>query len=106
MRICAALLAGFAVLVAGASAAGAAERPPVVVVVFDALPIQLLEDGRGQIDAARFPNFAAFAGEGTWYRHATTISESTRFSVPSILDGRRPRPDAASTYAAHPSNLF
>jgi Sulfatase len=87
-------------------AATPAGRPPVVVVVFDALPIQLLEDGNGHIDAKRFPNFAAFAAQGTWYRHATTISESTRFSVPAILDGRRPRPGVRADYASHPRNLF
>ncbi|HEX6712395.1 MAG TPA: sulfatase-like hydrolase/transferase [Thermoleophilaceae bacterium] len=54
----------------------------------------------------RFPNFAAFAAQGTWYRHATTISESTRFSVPAILDGRRPRPRVREDYAGHPRNLF
>jgi hypothetical protein len=78
----------------------------VVVVVFDALPVQLLEDDRGRIDAERFPNFAAFASQGTWYRHATTISESTRFSVPALLDGRRPRPHVRSDYVSHPRNLF
>jgi hypothetical protein len=88
------------------SSHAAASPPPVVVVVFDALPVQLLEDEHGQIDAARFPNFAAFAAQGTWYRHATTISESTRFSVPAILDGRRPRPDGRADYASHPRNLF
>lgn len=80
--------------------------PPITVVVFDALPIQLLEDAHGQIDATRFPNFAALAAHSTWYRHATTISESTRFSVPAILDGRRPRPHTASDYPAHRRNLF
>jgi hypothetical protein len=76
------------------------------VVIFDALPIQLLEDADGQIDAQRFPNFAAFAAQGTWYRNATTISESTRFSVPALLDGRRPRPGLGANYAGHPQNLF
>jgi Sulfatase len=88
------------------SAATSASRPPVVLVVFDALPVQLLEDDRGHIDSARFPNFAAFAAQGTWYRHATTISESTRFSVPAILDGRRPRAHVPADYAGHPRNLF
>ena len=84
----------------------AADRPPVVLVVFDALPAQLLEDGHGAIDPVRYPNFAKLAAEGTWYRRATTISESTRFSVPAILDGRIPRPGLGASYAAHPTNLF
>ena len=81
-------------------------RPPVVLVIFDALPVQLLQDDQHRIDAVRFPNFAAFAAGGTWYRHATTISEATRFSVPAMLDGRQPRPGVRETYAGHPSNLF
>jgi hypothetical protein len=80
--------------------------PPVVLVVFDALPIQLLEDADGRIDGARFPNFAALAAQGTWYRHATTVSEGTRFSVPALLDGRRPRPGVPEDYVGHPVNLF
>jgi hypothetical protein len=81
-------------------------RPSVVLVVFDALPVQLLEDGTGSIDRQRFPNFAALASVGTWYRNATTISESTRFSVPAILDGRAPRAGVRSDYASHPSSIF
>lgn len=102
------MLHAFVGLIAALAAAVPSQppRPPVTVVVFDALPVQLLQDDRGQIDAKRFPNFAAFANQGTWYRHATTISESTRFSVPAILDGRRPRPGVRSDYASHPRNLF
>src|SRR5436190_8902104 len=101
---------GFAGIVAASRPADAARereaRPSVVVVVFDALPIQLLEDEHGHIDPVRFPNFAAFAATGTWYRHATTISESTRYSVPAILDGRRPQPQLTEMLADHPVNLF
>lgn len=102
------LAVAVAVLVAGVAAAArdTGSPPPVTVVVFDALPIQLLVDDHGQIDAQRFPNFAALAGEGTWYRNATTVSESTRFSVPAILDGRQPRPRTTEFYADHPRNLF
>ena len=92
-------------LALGAAPAHAAQ-PPVVVVVFDALPVQLLEDASHRIDAQRFPNFAAMAREGTWYRNATTVSESTRYSVPAMLDGRQPRPSAHETLHYHPRNLF
>jgi Sulfatase len=98
-------LAGI-VLVSRPADAARDVRPPVVFVMFDALPIQLLEDGHGRIDAARFPNFAALAADGTWYRNATTISESTRYSVPAMLDGRRPQPQLAETLEDHPTNLF
>ena len=108
-RAIAGVLAALAFMASGSGPSGdvtRASRPPVVLVVFDALPIQLLQDGSGHIDAERFPNFAAFAGQGTWYRNATTISESTRFSVPALLDGRRPRPGAREDYDGHPVNIF
>jgi hypothetical protein len=101
-----AALAGAIAASHSAGAAGDAQGPPVVVVVFDALPVQLLETDRREIDAARFPNFAKFARTGTWFRNATTISESTRFSVPAILDGRRPQPQQSDTLESHPENLF
>jgi hypothetical protein len=85
---------------------GIPHDPPVVLVVFDALPVRLLEDATGHIDSERFPNFAALARTGTWYRNATTIHESTRFSVPAILDGERPRPGVAETLQGHPGNLL
>lgn len=99
----AAIAAAAALLAAPASAA---ERPPVVLVVLDALPPLLLQDAQRQIDPVRFPHFAAFARDATWYRNATTIHESTRFSVPSIFDGRRPRPGLRETYADHPDSIF
>ena len=74
-----------------------ASRPPVVVVIFDALPVHLLEDDQGRIDSVRFPNFAAFAQDGTWYRNATTVSEATPLSIPAMLDGRAPRPSTPPT---------
>lgn len=103
-----AAVAAIAVGVAAVASAlsGKPSPPPATIVVFDALPIQLLEDAHGSIDATRFPNFAALAAHSTWYRHATTISESTRFSVPAILDGRKPRPHVAADYPSHPRNLF
>ena len=77
-----------------------------MLVIFDGLPVKFLQTASGEIDAERFPNFAAFAGESTWYRNATTIHESTRFSIPSILDGRFPRPGQAADWKAHPQSIF
>src|SRR5437764_4792474 len=93
-------------LLACAHPAMGASRPPVVVVIFDALPVHLLEDDQGRIDSVRFPNFAAFAQDGTWYRNATTVSEATPLSIPAMLDGRAPRPSTPPTLAGHPVNLF
>ena len=38
---------------------------PVVVVIFDELPVYALLDDQRQIDATRFPHIAAFAKEAT-----------------------------------------
>ena len=53
--------------------------------------VGMLEDGQGNVDPVRFPNFAAFAQHASWYRDATTISESTTYSIPAMLDGRQSR---------------
>jgi Sulfatase len=66
------------------------DAPPVVLVVFDGLPTQLLLDGSGHIDADLYPNFAALAGDGTWYRNHTTVAQYTLTAVPAILSGQRP----------------
>jgi hypothetical protein len=78
----------------------------VVLIVFDAFRVTLLEDANGAIDSSRFPNLAALVGEATWYRNATTAHENTVFSVPAILDGRTPRVGTQPTLASHPQNLF
>jgi hypothetical protein len=80
--------------------------PPIVVVSFDAFPVQLLMDRESHIDARRFPNFARFARSATWYPNATNVHENTVFSVPSILDGKIPRPGQEPTAQDHPENLF
>jgi hypothetical protein len=80
--------------------------PPIVVVSFDALPVQLLMDDHSRIDARRFPSFARFARSATWYPNATMVHENTVFSVPSILDGKVPEPGQEPTVQDHPNNLF
>jgi hypothetical protein len=77
-----------------------------VLVVFDAFQSTLLQDQDGNIDATRFPNIAALAGQATWYRNATTAHENTAFSVPAILDGKAPRLGTQPTYKDHPQSLF
>jgi hypothetical protein len=84
----------------------APDRPPIVFVVFDALPTSMLMTPGGQIDAERFPGFAALARDATWYRNATTVHDSTVKSIPAILDGRLPDNLRAPTIEDHPVNLF
>jgi hypothetical protein len=73
-------------------------RPNVVMIVMDEFPGDSLLDGDGRIDAVRYPNLAALAGNATWFPNAFTRYDSTPKAVPLIMDGKRPfkgeRPDA------------
>ena len=82
-------------------------RPaPIVFVVFDELPTSSLMDASERIDAERYPAFAALASEATWYRRATTVSESTYEALPAIVSGRLPRPGLLPHAIDHPRTLF
>ena len=109
MRILAAF--GAALVLLGAGIALAAhnskpDKPPIVFVVFDALPeAMLMQPGNG-LDRERYPNFAALADDSTWYRNATTVHDSTIKSIPAMLDGRWPSNVRRPLIADHPVNLF
>ena len=81
-------------------------RPPIVVVVFDQLPLTSLMADNGELDLDRYPGFASLARESTWYRNASTVAELTGWAIPPILTGLRPRPGALPTAADYPNNLF
>jgi hypothetical protein len=83
-----------------------ASKTPVVMVVLDEFPVSSLLAADGGIDAARYPNFARLAREGTWYSRATTVHEHTTHAVPAMLDGKLPDPDALPTLSDHADNLF
>jgi Sulfatase len=91
---------------AEAIAGEARSRTPVVMVVFDELPATSLMDSRDRIDARRFPAFAAFASDATWYRNATTVAGRTTEAVPAMLTGRRPREGDLPIASDHPQSLF
>ncbi len=79
---------------------------PVVLVVFDELPlISLMDEERG-IDAERYPQFAALAREAIWFRNATTVSPATPRAVPAILTGTYCDWSQLPTFVDHPHNLF
>lgn len=81
------------------------KRPaPVVMVVLDEFPVTALLDAFGEIDAARFPAFAAFARESTWYRNTVTVDANTSHAVPALLTGRNQ--GGAAILSNHPDNLF
>ncbi len=88
------------------SAPAVASETPVVVIVFDALPVTSLMDPAGEIDAPRFPSFARLAAGATWYRRATTVSADTIWAVPAILTGNYPDLGRQPSYFDHPRNLF
>jgi hypothetical protein len=89
-----------------AAPAHAAPRPPVVVVLLDEFPSADLITRDGHLDTRRFPGFAALASGSTWFRNAYAVHDSTQYSVPAILTGRRPRPGTGPSYLSHPQSLF
>jgi hypothetical protein len=93
---------------AGGAVAGPSLRSsvPIVHVVLDELPQSTLANADGEIDAARFPNFARLARESTWYRNATTVDDLTTEAVPAQLTGERPEQGRLPTTRDHPRNLF
>jgi Sulfatase len=87
-------------------AAPGLRRSPIVLLVFDELPLVSLLNGDRSIDPAAYPNLAALARDGVWFRNATTVSDYTRWALPSILTGRRARPEDIPTPGDHPDTLF
>ena len=81
-------------------------RTPVVLVVFDELPLAALLNEHREIDARRFPNFARLASGSNWYRNALTVADATEEAVPAILTGDFPQADKLATYSDHQQNLF
>jgi hypothetical protein len=87
-------------------AAEVPKRPYVVLLVMDELPGDSLLDRRRRIDPVRYPNFAALAGDATWFRNAYSVYDSTTKAVPLILDGIRPRPRTSADRRDHPRSIY
>ncbi|MGH2996849.1 MAG: hypothetical protein ACRDM9_11095, partial [Gaiellaceae bacterium] len=85
---------------------GVSSQIPVVLVVFDELSTVSLLDEHGQIDARRYPSFAALARDATWFRNAATVNAWTTNAVPAILTGLYPRRGRLPVFSEHPDNLF
>ena len=79
---------------------------PVVLVVFDELPVASLMDEGGNVDRGRYPSFASLAADATWFRNATTVHEHTTEAVPAILTGNDPAQGALPLLQDHPDNVF
>lgn len=87
--------------------AAPANRPPVVLLILDELPLRSLLASDGTIDSERFPGFGALARESTWYRNTTSVGTHTVHAVPAIFTGQYPTAsDVPGTAAAHPDSVF
>lgn len=103
-----ALLAPAPPVTSSGGAATVRVRNPVPIVVFlldEFCGMSLLND-QHQIDAVRYPNFAALAQAATWYRNASSVHPRTEKAVPALLTGRYPRGDRRPIRAEYPVNLF
>jgi hypothetical protein len=81
-------------------------RTPVVLLIFDEFPMTTVLNNREQVDAKRFPNFAALSRHSDWFRNAETVADTTEQAVPAILTGDFPKPNGVASYSDHPRNLF
>ena len=82
------------------------DPPPIVLVIFDEFSSISLMDEHHRIDAQRYPNFAAFAEDATWFRNASSMSSWTPQAVPAILTGSYPLPNRLPTASGYPHNIF
>ncbi|MBN1529797.1 MAG: sulfatase-like hydrolase/transferase [Thermoleophilaceae bacterium] len=81
-------------------------RSPIVMVTFDQFPLTSLLGADGRIDAERYPNFAALATGGYWFRNTAATSDLTELAIPAILTGIRPAASALPILQDHPRNIF
>ena len=93
-------------VLAAPTAAAAASDVPVVVVVFDGLPLSSLLADAERIDRDWFPHFAALADEAHFFRNATTVAETTAYALPAIATGLYPAWSRPATQAEYSQNLF
>ncbi len=91
---------------AAAVDAGVARPAPVVIIVFDELPLASLVTPDGAIDAELFPNFAALADRSSWFRNATSVSSSTWYAIPALVTGQNVQSGKVPVAADHPESLF
>jgi hypothetical protein len=83
-----------------------ADRPNVILIIYDELPVTTILDANGLIDKDKFPNFYQFAQSATWFANARSTSGHTETAVPSILAGRMRKHDVPATYRSYPENIF
>lgn len=85
---------------------GIADPAPVVMLVFDELPLASIVKADGSIDAELYPNLAALAEGSHWYRNTTSVGGATSFAAPALLTGQAPVQGRGPTARDHPNSLF
>jgi hypothetical protein len=90
----------------GARSIAGTVRAPIVVVLFDELPLSSLMDDHGHVDAVRYPAFAELERTSTWFRNAYAVYDSTEHAQPSIMDGDYPAAGELPIASDHPASLF
>jgi hypothetical protein len=90
----------------GARSIAGVPRAPIVVVLFDELPLSSLMDDHGHVDAVRYPAFAELERTSTWFRNAYAVYDSTEHAQPSIMDGDYPAAGELPIASDHPASLF
>ena len=82
------------------------KKPNVVMLILDEFPGDALLGRGGRIDRVRYPNFAALADDGYWFRNAWSAYDSTPKAVPLIMDGMRPYKNQTADPKGHPRTIF
>ena len=85
---------------------GGSVTTPVVLVIFDELPLVSLLDANRRIDSALYPHFASLASDGVWFRNATTVDDYTKYALPAMLSGRYPSRVALPSAIDYADTLF
>ena len=78
----------------------------VLQIVLDEFPLYSLLGPDGEINAERFPGFAALADASTWYRNSVAVSNFTHQAVPAILTSTYPSQVGGPFLAQYPKNIF
>ena len=80
--------------------------PSVIFLTFDEWPLSSIVGNDGKIDATLYPNLAKLAGNSTWYRNTTSITNSTWHAIPQLLTGRLGKATGVPEASYHPESLF
>lgn len=81
-------------------------QTPVVLLVFDELPLSSMVGSDLTIDARTFPNFHRLQLDSLWFRNAVAAADDTMRAVPAILTGNRAPKDKPPVLHNYPRNLF